>query len=60
MDRFRQFVHPEQGSLVMCHWDADHGHWVCDSDRDGRFHQCVPTMTEVVSELREEGYEEHP
>lgn len=58
MDRFRQFVNPDRASLVMCEWDANHAHWVCDSDRDGRFHLCVPKMGSLYQDLLEEGYRE--
>lgn len=58
MDRIRQFVNQDLASVVMCEWDSRHGHWVCDSDRDGRFHCCVPKMGAMYQELLDEGYQE--
>lgn len=58
MDRIRQFVNYESGHLVACEWDAAHGAWCCESDRDGRFHCCSGTIADLFSDLLDAGYEE--
>ena len=58
MEKIRQFVNPEEGRVVNCEWNQQHGAWVCQSASEERFNCCSDVMEPLYTELKAAGYEE--